>query len=209
MRPIVHTAVDLATEGLASFEIPTQQPRTAKVWRASKNFDEFAACDSATELDLYVNYRDPKHLRKKAPFLTEMYTVSTFHELLHGVRYEYFQDNTLAEHVASEGFAHIGEAKFADVLFGFDLHQTFPIMPEQARRLPWLVAELQQDIALNPENECEGELFDRWFEGDARTTVLADGVVLGGLAVMRHLNRGVQLPDIVRMPAEEVLSTVL
>lgn len=197
-RDSVSTALALANDGLDLFGIEYHVPKRARICRVARGFPGSGESSGSRNLDLYIPHNPLIKRRKVERYIPHLATTG-FHEVLHCVRSEVInKEETLRDTCASEGIAHIAEARFIKLLLPAN-EQDSMVVP------PWDI-ELQAEL-LDVMDMDEGEpySYDAWFDNLGTDIYPAAGVSLGVLAVQRKVDAGYEIADIITMPTEEIL----
>lgn len=199
-RPAVAVALSLASDGLDYFGIECQAPKRAEVCRVGRRYPDSGASSDAKNFELYIQH-NPVIKRRKVERFTPFIASTSFHEIVHCVRYEAVPEDTLLEICASEGIAHVAESQFDKILLS-------PSELSPQRTPEWdtgLQAELLEAMALD---EGEPDSYEAWFDNSGSLVYPPAGVSLGVLAVQRKVDAGYEIADIITMPTEEILDLV-
>jgi len=203
VQPHVETAMEIAATALDDHGVVFAEPVTATVWQTHSTYPFDGTCIDANNFELYLSCRDVR--RRKIGRMTALLSTVSGHESIHCWRSEYFSEDTLLENAATEGLAYAFQEDMAKLVMTTDelavwRWPTLPNWDEQMqRRLSAQMSADEPDYALG--NEW---LFDKWFAYPGPMQYPA-GVSLGLLAVRNLQKEGLAYPDMVALPAEELL----
>jgi hypothetical protein len=207
---IVETSVALARDGLNDMGIFSTVPvKTARVCQAVRNYPAGGEADSAVKFDVNFNVLDIR--RNKLHRVAQKIPGVVFHELIHCLRFEHFNDGwTLAETAASEGLAYVLGDMFEDQLLRpeeyvsldkvfKDTHATY----EGALRLSRMLNA--SEAAYVDYDHLDGEFLRAWTDGDYSLSPLER---IGITAVRLNLHQGMSPASLMVTSPDQILEVL-
>lgn len=205
-RPTIQTAIDFNSLAIEEIGFDFQQPKKVNIWRCARSEADWASSDGPTDIDVYIRVDHIKH-RKVGMFLAEM-TIALGHELTHAIRSEHFDDQSLVEHIASEGLAHVAEDTFSQIVLGsenavqyFNLVSQYSSESEYAAMRSYLYSN--RNYTWTQGDTAEDETFNEWLE--VAGSAPPPGIIVGVNEVQKRLAEGNTIVDLMTWPAEQIL----
>ena len=194
LGPLLHMCVcarDLIEMGLDQAGFVSVVPKTMTVWRTTERYlqEEEGVTHSASRFDVNVSIVDVKR-RRLGRRVVDLAAVG-FHEAVHAVRYEYHAGETLAELVAGEALAYVGESRFVNMI-GFpnelvDVEEKVNKMPEELKQA--LFDDLVTEIA-DASGELEYEDYEFWLCQPLPGVGAPPGIIAGIYSLARQAPQG-------------------
>ena len=199
--PYVESALELAVDGLESLEVRFHQPKVATVYLTGVSYPNQGEASDATYFDLNFSYKDVKRKKIGRPGVQESFFGTAFHEIIHCIRSEYFDEDTVPEIVASEGLAYVGTELYMQRLIGGPLNDRIP-MPFEDLDTPFA---RQLDDDFKDSMDYYGASDDERFFGEWIGEDNYYAVIHGAYSVARVIKNGATLDEVMAIPAAKIL----
>lgn len=212
VQPTVEAALGIAEDSMSYLDLEYTQPKQATIWRAANRFEEAGAAIDVTQMELYIPCQLIRY-RKVQRCINQLAVVAT-HELMHMVRSERVEPETISDFAVSEGLAYYAEKGIVRELLRPD---------EQSERLATLERGLddhafarlrkafykdtlrdESDRGIR-ETDASLKLFNEWFGSPLTDEGRAPGDYIGIYAVGNMMQDGASLAEIVELPSRTVL----
>jgi hypothetical protein len=210
VRPLVRSAIELAEDGLEYLGVDYDEQIRANVYAVAKNWESIGeAKESQNGIDLYIPHKDVK--RKKVASYFNALCLTTVHEALHLVRGSKYPNDSLIETAAAEGICYASEITLAKCLLTAEERSSVYgnlVQPLNAKVVEAMKQHIFADnidyADLDENTNSEFDIYDVWFS-PAVNGYASAGNRLGYTAVVGLMQEGVRIPEIIEMPAAEIL----
>ncbi len=197
-------AVDLAATGLRGLGIAYNEPKVMTVDHSAYSYDG-SSHGGAYDMHNFSIYVPSRELRRNELVTNRPGTARTIlHELVHCIRMEIIDDDTLAETAATEGLAECATDKFVKQML--PNYVWYENRQKLVDRFDISGVEAEFMAAVTDGQDFTDEICDEWFvqklEGQ---DLLTAGTLVGVHKVSQLLRNGAQLPDLIYTSAETLL----
>lgn len=204
-KPILDRANRKTIQGLGSLGLSFALPKIGTVNRygpGSRQDDTIGRALDERRYMLYVETIDGGTLR--AVKKSYLWSATNLHENVHCIRSEWFDyDEDFMELAASEGLAYNAEELYVQKYGGKQIMSDF--MDSELYGVDQQLLEAFNDIVRSPKSRYDRHAHKQWFVGKTKHTYVRDGSLLGAQLVQQQLQKGYTLPDLMKLPAEDVL----
>ena len=207
--PVVRTAVEKIKIASDEYGFEPSVPKVVNVWQVSSTYPVAGEASNASTIDLHFPLRSVRN--RKADRLLNLMTVFGFHEFVHCYRMERYTGEDILEFAATEGIAYCAQDMMGGDYCGEDeVFSTKDSIPaytdEEVKKITAaFYGDLVRQRAVDISVDDNYEVHKRWFETPIPRCHLTLGETLGVHYAQRHLDKGVQLADLVMWPAEEII----
>jgi hypothetical protein len=209
MQPIIKTVLGLTEDITGDLGVEPRTSKRAAIYQCSRTWPTSGESYDQTKFDL--NYPADRIARRKIA-RSDLEIIDSvqyaFHELLHCVRFETHQVDSLLEYAASEGISYLGATLAASILDGERVFDAFGIAANftQSFRNSLLDKLLIDEQSNNGDDKPgTGPMFEEWFEVSDKKQELPLGPILGMLSVVDLYYQGMAFGEIITLPAERIM----
>lgn len=202
VRPFVREALKLTKEGLEDLELEINDRKY--VWIEQRDAcDKWAGGARGKTANVSIPAVEVRRRRVDVVWLASY----MLHEVVHLIHNDYVPGQGMLETAASEGLAHIAQYDFAnELLYRAGRRGPPHRLVEKVRALPKReINKLESEFWKASARPYTEERFEDWFSRYAPPVGYPRGVVVGVSAVLRQLNQGYEIPELIQLPADEVL----
>lgn len=205
LRPVIKSAIDLAKQGLADYNIEFSASKHVEVDLVNPSCTVRAS--AGVNNTCHLNFMRGEVRRQQLD--TAEVATSLFHEFIHLARYEKVRTLSPIELAASEGLAYMSGYDFGNSI-GFNMGKTGYYDPVEEvwgltkRELRHMRQQFIEESALA--SNLTGERLYTWFDSGTNKHY-PRGVLVGICAISACENDGWEIADLIHLQPELIIGT--